>query len=362
MRASVFAFYPIVVFCFSICLFSPPLSHAELPSLVKSVRFSDPIYFCGEKVPLETRGVRPGLEKEVLLALWDRPQVILWLKRATKYFPHIERILKKEGLPEDLKYVAVIESALRPHVRSSKGALGFWQFLRSTGRMYGLEINAAIDERRNIFKSTKAACRYLKDLYSDFDSWFLALAGYNMGENGLKRQIEIQKTRDFYSLYLPLETQRYVFKAVAAKIIIENAAEFGFLLNRGDCYPVFSFDRVNINSSRRIPVNIIADAAGVPFKTIKEMNPEIRGYTLSRGGNTVLVPKGAAGDFKRKFEQVYAEWEKAHPENRHHRVREGENLTMIARKYGVSLLSVLKWNNLSYQSVIHPGDTLVIKK
>ena len=195
---------------------------SSYPSLVASLRIDTPLEFCNERVPLEIQEVRERLEKELLLTLWDRPQVILWLKRSHRYFPYIEEMLQKSGLPDDLKFVPVAESALRPHARSSKGATGFWQFMRHTGRQYGLTINRRIDERRNIFPSTKAAIRYLKDLYNIFGSWSLAAAAYNMGEVGLAREIKEQGTDNYYNLYLPLETQRYLFRIISIKLILSD--------------------------------------------------------------------------------------------------------------------------------------------
>jgi len=243
----------------------------ELPSLIECVRFSEPLFFCGNQVPLYRQDVRERLEKEVLLALWDRPQVILWIKRASKYFPHMEKIINQADLPDDLKYVAVIESGLRPHVSSHKGAVGYWQFMRPTGKMYGLKINYKIDERRNLFKSTRSACKYLKELNRQFDDWFLSVAAYNMGARGLKNQIKVQETDEFYSLYLSEETQRYVFKIIAAKFIMENPQKFGFIFQKQDYYPVFEFDKININSSRQLPIALVAKAAGVSFRTIKAL-------------------------------------------------------------------------------------------
>ena len=141
-----------------------------IPSLVQSIQFPDQIEFCDIRVPLEDPWVKADLEKEMLLILWNRPQVILWMKRAARLFPHIEQILAEEQMPDDLKYVPVIESALRPHARSAANAVGYWQFLKSTGLMYGLRIDSQVDERRNIFKSTRAACLYLKKLTAEFGS------------------------------------------------------------------------------------------------------------------------------------------------------------------------------------------------
>lgn len=334
---------------------------AYLPSLVDAVRFPDDITLCDVSVPLENQDVRERLEKEMLLALWDRAQVILWLKRSSKYFPHMEKIIRKMNVPSDIKYVAVVESALRPGVRSHRGAVGFWQFLRRTGKHYGLRIDARIDERRNLFRSTEAACDFLNNLHDRFDSWLLAMAAYNMGGYSLSKKIERQKTDDFFSLYLPSETQQYIFKIIVAKLIMENPAKYGFELKKSDYYELFSFDRVNITSSRQIPVTLVSEAAGIPFKQVKDMNPEIRGHYLSKGENSVLIPDGRAEGFKAGFASLYGEWAK-NCSGRVHLVKRGENLSLIAKKYQLSLTALLRMNDLSRRSIIHPGDRLIIRK
>ncbi|MEA2060576.1 MAG: transglycosylase SLT domain-containing protein [Thermodesulfobacteriota bacterium] len=337
------------------------LMPVSLPSLAHSVRFSHPVYFCGSKVPLEVQDVRERLEKEMLLALWDRAQVLLWIKRSTKYFLHMENILKSNGLPEDLKYVSVIESGLRPHAGSARGAVGFWQFLRSTGRQYGLKVNSKFDDRRNLFLSTEAACQYFKMLYQKFNDWPLALAAYNMGEQSLASEIELQNTNDYYFLYLSLETQRYVLKAVAAKLIMENPQKYGFVFLKEDYYPLLEFDRVKINSPALIPVTVIAQSAQTSFKMIKDMNPEIRGAYLAEGKNTIMVPRGSAKLFKKKFSSLLKKWRGSHGK-KFHLVRKGDSLTAIARRYKVSLASLLMWNNLSIKSRIYPGDRILVSR
>ncbi len=329
------------------------------PDLIESIRFKEDIRFCNIPVPLQNQDVKQRLEKELLLALWDRPQVILWMKRASKFFPHVEKIIKQYNLPLDLKYIPLIESALRPHASSSKGAVGYWQFLKSTGKNYGLRIDSMVDERRNIFKSTHAACRYLKDLNKEFDSYLLALCAYNMGEYGLKEEIKAQNAKDFFSLYLPLETQRYAFKAVAAKLILENPENYGFYLNPSDLYPVFSFDKVNFHSDFQIPITLIARSAGVPFKTIKDFNPHLRGYYIGKGSMSVLIPKGKAKGFKKSFTGLYKKWEKT-DRKKIHIVKRGESLIGIAKIYQMPLSSLLKLNNLSTKRMIHPGDKLFV--
>jgi len=334
-------------------------AHPDVSFLMETLRFPDTLFFLGSRVPLKNQQVKERLEKEILLSVWDRPQVILWLKRASKYFPHVENILKIEGVPDDLKYVAVVESALRPHAGSSKGAMGFWQFLRSTGIKQGLRIDAGMDERRNLFKSTKAACSYLKVLHSQFKSWPLALAAYNMGEYGLAEEIKIQGTTDYYSLYLSLETQRYVFKIIAAKLIMENPEKYGFKLAAQDLYPVLQFETVTIELHDQVPLTVVARSAGVSFKDIKEMNPGIRGYYLSKGKHSIMVPKGKAGGFNKKFSTSLGKW-RAENGITLHVVKEGEYLSGIAEKYKISLPSLLRWNNLSIRSYIHPGDRLIV--
>lgn len=332
----------------------------KIPSLVESIQFKKKIRFCNTLVPLANPQVRAQLEKEMLLALWDRPQVILWMKRSAVYFPIIEKILAQEKLPGDLKYVPVIESALRPHASSSANAVGYWQFLKSTARRYGLRVDARMDERRNIFKSTRAACRYLKKLYNEFGSYPLALSAYNMGEHGLATEIDAQQIRDYFQLYLPLETQRYVFKMIAAKLILEAPERYGFILSKNDFYPPLTVSHLNFTSDREIPLVLIARAAGLSFKELKMMNPDVRGYYLAPGKASLMVPKGREKGFKQAFAALLKTYEqKAH--SRFHVVQPGESLIGIAQKYNMSLAALLRLNNFSFKKVIHPGDRLKVR-
>ena len=338
---------------------SGPISEAVLPSLIESVRVAGPLDFCGEPVPLERQGVRERLEKELLLTLWGRPQVILWIKRTPRYMPHIEKLLAVEKLPNDLKYLAVIESALRPHAGSPKGAVGFWQFTRSTGRKYGLTVDARKDERRNLFHSTRAALQYLKFLHDDLGSWTLAAAAYNMGEEGLKAEILAQETGDYYNLYLYLETQRYLFRAIAAKMILTSPEKYGFKVTDTDLYPLLEFDPVDIVCNQDVGLQVVARAAETDFKTIKELNPEIRGHYLAPGNHRLFIPKGSQGVFNRQFPELLEQWLVRHS-NMVYIVKKGDNLTAIAERYNVPLPSLFIWNRLKINQHIHPGDRLVI--
>ena len=341
------------------CCGSEITDPAAFPSLLNHLRISGPLDFCGESVELEIQDVRERLEKELLLTLWDRPQVVLWIKRSGRYLPIIEKMLLDNQMPPDLKYIAIIESALRPHVGSRKGAIGFWQFMESTGRKYGLAINAEKDERRNIFKSTGAAITYLKELYELLGSWTLAAAAYNMGEQGLQSEILSQGTADYYQLYLPLETQRYVLRAVSAKIILSDPASYGFRFSQADLYPPLQFDPVQLACFQETPLSIVAQAAGTYFKLIKDLNPEIRGHYLAAGRHWLLVPPGAAAGFQARFKKLADQWS-AESRERIYVVRQGDNLSTIADRFNVPLPALIIWNRLANKNHIYPGDRLVI--
>lgn len=331
----------------------------RFPGLMSRVRISGPLDFCGEPVPLENQDVRERLEKELLLTLWDRPQVTLWIKRSSRYMPIIERKLKEHDMPDDLKYVAIIESALRPHAGSRRGAIGFWQFLPATGIKYGLEINAEKDQRRNIFYSTQAAINYFKALYELLGSWTLAAAAYNMGEQGLQSEILAQKTDNYYHLYLPLETQRYIFRIIAAKLILADPITYGFEHTQEDLYPPLQYDQIKLDCFQETPIYLVAQAANTEFKKIKDLNPEIRGHFLAAGSHRLLVPKGAADGFQERFKALVDQWE-AENKERVYVVKEGDNLSTIADRFNVPLPALMIWNRLDKNKHIYPGDRLVI--
>ena len=268
-------------------------------------------------------------------------------------------MLKEAGLPDDLKFVAIAESALRPHARSGKGATGFWQIMAGTGRKYGLKINRRVDERRNIFPSTKAVIPYFKDLYKAFGTWTLATAAFNRGENGVMKEVLAQETKDFYRLYLPLETQQYILRIVAIKVIFSDPERFGFHLMKEDYYPPLSFDTVEFKCSREMPIRIVAQAANADFIDIKNLNPEIRGYYLAKGKHRLLIPKGASEGFNDRYKRL----EKNHlttEKKTIYVVEKGDNLSDIAERFEIPLAALLIWNRLDLKRPIHPGDRLVI--
>ena len=336
-----------------------PVEINQFPGLISRARINGPLDFCGEPVDLENRDVQERLEKEFLLTLWDRPQVALWIKRSNRYLPIIEKMLQEHDLPEDLKYVAIIESALRPHAGSRRGAIGFWQFMEATGQKYGLVIDSEKDQRRNIFYSTEAAIAYFKDLYDLLGSWTLAAAAYNMGEQGLQSEILAQKSKNYYELYLPLETQRYVLRIIAAKLILAQPETYGFRFTPEDLYPPLEFDRLKLHCFQETPIALVAEAAGTHFKMIKDLNPELRGHFLAAGSHWILIPKGAAEGYQERFKSLVHQWE-AQNKERVYVVKEGDNLSTIAERFNVPLPALIIWNRLEKNKHIHPGDRLVI--
>jgi hypothetical protein len=331
----------------------------DFSALIQAARIKGPLDFCGEPVPLEDPDVRERMEREVLGVLADPHQVILWIKRSRQYLTPIEETLRKQHLPDDLKYVAIAESALRPHAGSPKGAMGFWQFIESTGRKYGLRVDSEKDERRNLSTSTDAAIAYLRELRDMFGSWTLAVAAYNMGENGLRSDISQQNTRDYYRLYLPLETQRYVFRILTAKLILRNPEPYGFRLEPEDIYPPVASERIALETDREISLLTVAQAADTYVKLIKDLNPEIRGYRLMPGQHRLLVPKGATGQFHQRLSGLMNQV----PEKRGevvYVVKEGDTLSEIAERHGVSVSDVRTWNRLDPKKQIQPGMRLTI--
>lgn len=332
-----------------------------IPPLSESLRLEQNLSFCGEAVPLNDPDVQERMEKELLVSLWDRDQAVLWLKRSTRYLPVIETMLSQAGLPDDLKYIALAESALRPHVGSAKGAIGFWQFLPETGRRYGLTVDDQIDQRRSLTASTKAALAYFSELYEKFGSWSLAAGAFNMGEEGLQAEILAQDVSNFYRLYLPLETQRYLFRILSAKLILSHPERYGFVLQEKDYYPPIKFSSVELTTFEETSLTVVAQAAQTDFKQIKDLNPELRGHYLAAGTYTLAVPENMPAGFQERFNQGHQQWSQQRKE-RIYIVQPGDNLSTIAEKFKVPLAAILIWNRIDLNSALHPGDRLIIQQ
>jgi len=248
--------------------------------------------FAGEPVPLNNPDIRERFDRELLVNTYWQSNGLLIFKRANKFFPIIEPLLEKHGLPDDFKYLAVAESALENN-RSPAGAAGFWHFLKSTGREYGLEINDYVDERYNLDLATKVAADYLKNSKKRFGSWTLAAAAYNAGNAGISKQMKRQKENDYYDLLLNNETSRYVFRILAFKEILSNPKKYGFNFREKDLYNPVPTYQVKVDTA----VTDFADFAkkfGINYKILKLHNPWLRDTYLknaSRKEYFIQIPE-----------------------------------------------------------------------
>jgi membrane-bound lytic murein transglycosylase D len=234
--------------------------------------------FAGEHVPVDTYYVYEALDRELLVNTYWQSNLILLIKRAYRFFPIIEPILKEEGVHEDFKYLALIESSFT-NVASPAGAAGFWQFMKATGERFKLEITNDVDERYDLVKSTYAACSYLKILNRQFSSWTSAAAAYNMGEGGLRRQMTQQKQDNYWDLHLNSETSRYVSRILALKIIIETPKQYGLHLRLSDMYQPIPMRQIEVDTSITSLIDF-AIANKSNYRVLKEFNPWLRSATL----------------------------------------------------------------------------------
>lgn len=248
----------------------------------------DTLDFVGEEVPLNMLDIKERLDREMLVNVYWQSQTLLFYKRAEKYFPIIEPILKENGVPDDFKYLALTESGLT-NVISPAGATGYWQFLKKTAIEYDLEVNGEVDERYHLEKATLAFCKYMNAAYEKFDSWTLAAASYNMGMSGLNNQIKRQKANNYYDLLLNEETGRYVFRILAVKEILTNPTKYGFYFRPQDLYSPDVYKTIEVDHE----IKDLADFAfeqGVNYKILKILNPWLRQAHLhNTSGKTYYI-------------------------------------------------------------------------
>ena len=280
------------------------------------------------------------------------------LDRSGYYAPMIHEVFAEEGLPQDLIYLAMVESAFKGRAVSRAGARGIWQFIRGTGRLYGLRQSFWVDDRFNAEKATRAAARHLKDLYDDLGDWYLVMAAYNSGQRRVERAIRRTGSRDFWvhaqRRVLPRETRSYVPLIIAATVIAKNPEAYGF--TPSSKAPV-DYDVVRLDHA--VDLSTAADSAGVSLDDMKFLNPELRRWVtpLDRNNYPLRIPKGSAEAFKTALAAI--------PENERvrfgtHVVRRGDTLSRIANRYGTSIAALTAANNISRRSLIHPGQVLTV--
>jgi membrane-bound lytic murein transglycosylase D len=241
---------------------------------IQSLKLSENLNFAGERVPLENQNVRERMDRELLVNTYWQSNGLLLLKRANKYFPILEPLLKKYGLPDDFKFLAVAESAFIDET-SSAGAAGMWHFMKETGIEYGLEINSNVDERYNIEKSTEVAAKYLKKSKEKLGSWTLAAAAYNAGNFGVSSRLKYQKVSNYYDVLLPNETERYVLRIIALKEVMTNPEQYGFVFEKEDLYVLPKTTIVKVDTTIT-DIETFARKFGITYKELKIHNAWLR--------------------------------------------------------------------------------------
>ena len=259
-------------------------NHKGLPNLPKEMMF------CGQKINLEDEDILERLDRELLVNVYFHSSTIQAMKRANRYFPEIEKILKEKGIPEDFKYLAVIESGLVQAV-SPAGAQGFWQFMPGTAKEHNLFMSEEVDERLNIEKSTYAACDYLSYAHDTLNDWVLAAASYNRGIGGVRSDMRWQETDNYFDTHMNHETGRYVFRILAMKLIFESPEEYGYFIEKDQLYKPFQTVSVTVKESIE-DLSSWAKLKGFNYKILKKLNPWIQGNKLTVKANDfkILLP------------------------------------------------------------------------
>lgn len=270
-----------------------------------SLVLPDKAEFAGEEAPLALYYVREGLDRELMVNTYWHSSTLLMLKKSNRYFHIIIPILKKYNIPEDFKYLALIESGLS-NVLSPAGAAGFWQFIPGTAKHFGLEISDQVDERYHVEKATEAACKLLRGSYNKFGSWTLAAAAYNVGEGRIAKELERQKAGSYYDLYLPEETMRYVYRIIALKLLYEHPTEYGYNIRIKDLYlPIPTYEIAIDSSISNLPV--FAKSLKINYRLLKEFNPWLRSDKLTNPGKkkyVLTLPKKGFEEFDKLLSEI----------------------------------------------------------
>ncbi|MCS7012325.1 MAG: transglycosylase SLT domain-containing protein [Chloroherpetonaceae bacterium] len=332
----------------------PSFSYAQFPR-------NRAVYLFGERLPFEDDEVFERFEREYIYNINDRAQMIMYFKRAGRFFPYIEARLRADSLPEDFKYLAVAESRLMD-LRSPAGAAGIWQLMPSVAREYGLIVNAQIDERYNLDKATTAAIRYLKEAYKKFGNWIMVAAAYNMGMHGAQDEQAYQAEKDYFNLYLNRETARYIFRIAAIKEIMEHPERYGF----ADVEPYKPLETKVVEVKREIPnLALWARQQGTTLKMVKYLNPWIRNRTVPAPPPNktfaILLPKITSPALPTDNYAYTLDAENAEQKAQgFYIVREGDTLESIANQCGLEVHEIRQLNKLRDGEPIKVGQRLRI--
>ncbi len=288
--AAIAAVASAVVFLSNVAADKFNVPYSQIPYCAVSPKLPTEITFAHETIALTRSDLRERLDREILAFTYSHINTLLQIKRANRLFPVVEPILKECGVPDDLKYLMIIESNGDIYARSTVGAAGLWQFMEKTAQQYGLEVNNHIDERYHIEKATRAACAYLKESYAEYGDWLTVAASYNAGRNHIGKRIEQQEEKKAINLHLVPETSRYLFRLLAAKAIFDDPVKYGFILQHHDLYP-------HIPAKKTITIKkpvsswaAVARKHGLTYMQLREANPWIRDTELpNKGGKSYRV-------------------------------------------------------------------------
>lgn len=372
-------------FVLKIYLYAPtknPVTYSNNNFYVLGLNIPSTLDFCGEKIPSNNFEIRKNLEKEFFNnAYWKSNSAVLFAK-AQKWFPYIEPILKKENVPDDFKYVAVIESHLS-NIVSPAGAAGFWQLVPSSARNYGLEVNEFVDERYHVEKATHAACKLFKAAHSNFNNWTLSAAAYNRGIGGIQAALKKQKTNNYYDLVLNKETGSFVYRILAYKTLFSKPQHFGIKKKKWKYYPLVAYNIYKVDSSIT-NLSAFAKHVGCNKATVKFFNPWIRQDHLPNSDGKVYeirIPKNLTADYSgyisdlagqngrlnQDAEEPPAKVETVEQDSLTltkkmiiHVVKENETFEILGGLYDVKPENLRKWNNITDNQEAVPGQTLSI--
>ena len=328
---------------------TPRQDHEISISQVPIFQIPKKLDFCGYTLPLNERHCREMLDRELTIAAYNRAQVIMWLKRAPRYFPLFTKEIKEFRLPDDLKFVAVAESSLIDDIHSRAGAAGLWQFMQHTGRRQGLRINATIDERLDPVTATEHALKYLQFLKDKFGSWPLALAAYNCGEKRVTDAVKEQKTDNYHTLSLPEESERYIYRLAAIKLILNDPAAYGYQLDRNKCYTPLKLDYINLNLKHEVSLVDFSLRLGFTYHHLKELNPHLISNRLPAGKVNLILPDGSgrkAVDISKNLPPLFAN------KKAYYTVKKGDTLGAICRRFHTSNSRLIRLNRLQGSKIL----------
>jgi membrane-bound lytic murein transglycosylase D len=376
--------------CFLISPTKNELSYANTNFYVLDLSIPANLDFCGEKIPANNYEIRDDLKKEFFSSAYWKTNSQVLFRKAQKWFPYIEPILKQEGVPDDFKYLAVIESHLS-NVTSPAGASGFWQLVPSSARNYGLEVNDNVDERYHVEKATHAACKHIKDAYAIFKNWTLSAAAYNLGIGGILNAIKRQKTNNYFDLLLNRETGSFVYRILAYKTLFASPGHFGIKKKKWSYFSKISFSTFKVDSSIT-DLSAFAKHIGSSIEIIKNFNPWLLQNTLNNPDKKIYeirIPKNTRADYSSYVADLKCENNLYAPNEYtalnnvslldtsvshtatntiisdittiYHLVKDNESIKQIAESYNVKEEDIVAWNNLNDLKQAVKGQTLIIK-